>query len=796
MLSHHLKVGYRSLIRQQSYAIINMLGLTLGIMSAIIIFLIVRYELSFDTFHERGDRIYRVVRGLNLVDADSGTPHRVMEILQAEVPEIEQAAVAFKLNPRNTQVEVNDYPTRAANIAFTTPSFFEMFSYAWKAGNPRQSLSEPGQVVIDETLAIQWFNGDAIGQVIRLDDVYELTVTGVLESMPVNTDFPIQMAVSHATYEQSGSYDEALGTGANSYYQTFITLREDASVSEVEARFPGIVEKYVGKEVAERIPLLLQPLSNVHYNEELGDTNFSGRAVNKNIIFTLGLIGFLIMLAACINFVNLTTARAVKRAKEVGVRKVLGSEKVQLVAQFLVEAFLMTLAATLLATVLTRILIQPIANYLSIPINPSMLWEPEVLLLVFGGWLLISLLPGMYPAFLLARFSSIATVLKSSLQRKQGGGLFLRRGLIVVQFTITFLLIICTVVVLQQLDYIRTKSLGFNKEAVVTVDMPANLSGERELLRQTWMQHASVQGVSFSLNTPSATINKWWTSYRHPTGPEDGLIMEHKAMDEAYLDLFDIELLAGRNIQASDSFIDVVINESMMRAMGIEDPQEAIGETVSFWSVSDAPVVGVVKDFHTVSLHQPIHSVMLWQGFDRMNQKASIKIEMQQAKQAISHIENGFKDVFPDTYFSYAFLDDELDTFYAQEEKTSRALALFAFIAICIGSLGLYGLVSFMATQKIKEIGIRKILGASYASIIRLFVNEFSLLLLIAFVVASPIAYIAMQQWMQNFTFRTDIQVTVFLTAIAAGMAITALSIGYQSVKAALVNPVDNLRHE
>jgi len=796
MFRHYLKVGVRSLAKQRGYSLINLLGLTLGIASAMVILLIVRYELSFDTFHEEGDQVYRVVIGETLDAADSGTPHHLMYVLQEELPEIEDAAVAYKLNPNETQVEVDNLPTRVEEIAFVSPSFFEMLSFEWTAGAPQQSLSEPGQAVINETLARNWFDGDAMGKAIRLNNEFELTITGIIEDMPKNTDFPLQMAVSHSTFEQSENYNDRLVASANSYYQTFLKLSDKTLVEQVESKFPALIESHLGEEFVDSYQMRLQPLSDVHYNEVIGNTNFSGRAVNKNMILTLALIGLLIAIIACINFVNLSTARAVKKAKEVGVRKVLGSFRRQLLAQFLVEAVLIVTAATVLSVFIAWTFLPTITNYLSIPIDSSLLFEPDVMLMLVAGWLLISVLPGLYPAWLISRFDSLTTVLKSSLQRKQGGGLLLRKGLIVVQFTITFLLIISTGIVVNQLDYIKSTSLGFDKEAVITLDLPSHSGTELETIRQQLLQQSSIVDVSFSLNTPASTINKWWTNYYLPSDPEQGYTMEHKAIDENYLDLFDIELVAGRNIQTKDSTFEVLINEAMMQFMGIEDPQEALNQTISFWRVSDAPVVGVVKDFNSVSLHSPIHPVMLWQGYTFMLQKGSIKINMSQAQEAIGFIEKSFADVFPNYYFSYAFLDEELSTFYWQEEKTSRVLSIFSIIAICIAGLGLYGLVSFMATQKVKEIGIRKILGASYLNIIRLFTNEFSLLITLAFLLASPIAYIFMQRWMEAFTFRTEIGWQVFLMAIVSGALLTIVSIGYQSLKAALVNPVENLRHE
>ena len=795
MIKHNFLISWRTLIRNKSYSFINILGLTLGIACALVILMIVRYELSFNTFHADADRIYRIVHGENLAEADPGTPHKLRDLMEEEFPQVEMAAVAYKLNPNQTQIIVNDKPERNEDIVFTSPSFFEMFDFKWVEGNAKNALRQPGQVVITQSLAEDWFDGDAIGKPIKLNNQFDLLVSGVIADMPHNTDFPIQIAVSHATFEQLDSYERTLTGNTNSYYQTFVRLYEGTDPAAVNAGFPQLIRKHLGADAAEVYHLILQPMSDVHFNTEVGDTNFSRQAISMESIYGLGFIGILILLAASINFINLATARAVKRAREVGIRKVLGSNRGQLIAQFLSEALMLCLTSTLLAMGAIQWLLPSISAYLNIEIYAAMLLQPQFMLTILAACIVLGLLSGYYPAVILSAYKPI-TNLKTSFGNKKGGGLFLRRGLVTFQFIITFVLISSTIVVNRQLNFFHNTPLGFDKAGVITFDLPKHDSTQRERIKTRLLQNPAIKNVSYSLNTPSATINKWWTGFTSTVQPDESIVMEHKAIDGNYLDMFDIELIAGRKIMAEDSTIDVIINESMMHAMGIEDPEQALGQAISFWKVENAPIVGVAKDFHSVSLHQEIHSVMLWQGFDFMMQKASVKIDMNQAQVAIGEIEAAFTETFPENYFSYAFLDDELATFYQQETKTSRLLSIFSFIAIFIGCLGLYGLVSFMAAQKIREVSIRKVLGASVQQIFFLFSKEFALLLIIAFAIATPIAWYLMQSWLEEFTFNIDLNWWMFALAGIAGFFIAGLTISYQSLKAAAVNPAESLRNE
>ena len=795
MIRHNFLISWRTLVRNKSYSFINILGLTLGIACALVILMIVRYELSFDTFHADANRIYRIVTGENLSDADTGTPHKLRDLMEEDFPQVELGAVAYKLNPRETQILVNDEPEKNENIVFASVSFFEMFDFKWVEGNPANALNQPGQVVISQSLAEAWFDGDAIGKPLKLNNQFDLLVSGILADMPQNTDFPIEIAVSHATFAQQEYYEKTLTGNTNSYYQTFVRLHKGINPAEVNQQFPAFIDKHLGEGASEKAHLLLQPLADVHFNTEAGDTNFSRQSISRESIYGLGFIGILILLVACINFINLATARSVKRSREVGIRKVLGSNRKQLIAQFLSEAFLLCIASTLLAIIAIQWLLPSISAYLNIEIFSDMLFQPQLIFIMMAGCVILGLLSGYYPAIILSRLKPI-TNLKTSFNNLQSGGLLLRRGLVTFQFIITFILISSTIVVNRQLHYFHNTSLGFDKEGVITFDLPRHDSTQRERIKIHLLQNPSIKDVAYSLNTPSATINKWWAGYTSSSQPDEELPMEHKAIDGNYVDMYDIELIAGRNIIADDSTIDVIINESMMHAIGFEEPAKVLGQTISFWNVRNAPVVGVAKDFHSVSLHQEIHPVMLWQGFDFMMQKASVKIDMNQAQEAISTIEAAFTETFPENYFSFAFLDDELATFYKQETKTSRLLLLFSLIAIFIGCLGLYGLVSFMAAQRTREVSIRKVLGASVEQIVYLFSKEFALLLIIAFVIATPLAWYFMQSWLEGFTFKVELSWWMFALAGMTGFLIAGLTISYQSMKAARVNPAESLRSE
>lgn len=794
MLKNYFITAFRNLTRQRGFSLINIAGLTLGIGGALVIFLIIRFELSFDDFHNKSDRIYRVLSGSpkDPMLSDAGTPHGLREVLENEFSEIEKVAVAYKLNPEKTQIEVHEELSREGNIAYVTPSFYEIFNYEWIAGSPQKSLSEPGQVVIDETLAEKYFRGDAMGKSIRLNNEHDLVVSGILKAMPKNTDYPIKMAISHATFEQTEDYQAEYEGSRSSYYQTFVLLQPGASAESINARFPNMIAKYIDEDFANNyLTHELQPLEEAHFSAQID--NFSERTVSKESIKSLGLVGIFLLITACINFINLTTAQAVKRSKEVGVRKVLGSSRQQLIGQFMGETALLTFAAILISYLLAANLLPLMGSFLNLPLDFSLMNEWVTLLFLLGIGVAVSILAGFYPSLVLSAFQPI-TSLKNTLSSRSSKGLLLRKGLIVFQFALSQVLIICTVVVLSQMHYFSNKSLGFDQEAVLMVDLPKSNPDQVATLRSEMSQLSSIRDVSFSLNTPAATINKYWTYYIHHASSEEQKMSEIKFIDDNFLEFYDIPLVAGRNVREQGDSTDLVVNETFLKEIGITEAEKALGERISFYG-TEGTVVGVAKDFHSMSLKEEIPPLMMLR-VPSFFQKVSFKIEMSKAQEAIAAVEQQWRATFPDYYFSYEFLDDDLATMYEQERKTSKLLSVFAGITIFIGCLGLYGLISFMAVQKEKEVGIRKVLGGSVQHIVYLFTKDFVLLLVIAFLIAAPLAYYFMQQWLADFTYSIDISWWMFVIAALAGLVIALLTVSFKSIKAALANPAEALRSE
>lgn len=796
MFKNYFTIALRNIQKHRGFAAINIAGLTLGIAGALIIFLLVRFEMSFDTFHPHTDHIYRVLTGTpNEVreEGDTGTPTGLIPVMEDEFSGVKKVAVAYRLNPAQTQIEIDEELTRESHIYFITPSFFEIFNFPWKVGDPKQSLSEPGQVAISEALADKYFDGDALGKRMKLNNEYDLIVSGIIQDTPLNTDIPIEIAVSYATFQQTGEYRPEYEISMNSYHQTYVLLNEGADVNDIETQFYATISKYVSQEEAdEGVAHVLQPLSEIHYNGDVGNTNFSKRSISRQTITSLVLIGIFLLITACINFVNLATAQAAKRSKEVGIRKVLGSTRQQMVSQFMSETFALTLIALLLAYLLVAIIFPYLPELLGVTLDMYWLYRPSTLLIAFGLALAVGILAGFYPSVVLARFRPAAT-LKNTLTNQQTGGLNLRRGLIIFQFALSQVLVICTIVVVSQMHYFNTTELGFEKEAVITVDLPESNPDKLQTFRNTTAQHAAIEAVSFSLNAPSATINKWWTGYTYESAPDEKQSTEIKFIDDSYLKLYNIPLLAGRNLREGDSAL-AIVNEVFVKDNGIENPEDALGTTINTFG-QEVTIIGVVRNFHTLSLQNNIPPLMMVRD-PNLFQKASFKVNMAQASAAINHIEQQWTAAFPQYYFTYQFLDEDLATWYEKEQRTSRLLTLFAGIAIFIGCLGLFGLISFVTAQRTKEMGIRKVLGATVSHIVYLFTKDLVLLVGIAFMVAAPLGYYFMQQWLADFTYSIDLSWWMFGIAALVGLLIALFTVSFKSIRAAVANPVDSLRNE
>lgn len=796
MFKNLITTAYRSLMRNKSHAFLNLTGLTLGITCCLMIFLVVRYELSFDTFHSKSDRIFRITTQLFSEDNSfiGAAPYPVADAVKEEFPDVEQVTTIY-FNDEGI-IKANEQLFKESGLTYIAPSFFEIFDYEWLAGDPQKALIEPYTVVLTESVAKRYFGGNgfdvaeaALGHMIRLNDNADYKVTGIMKDFPENTDFPFKVLMSYATIKSLNGRELQDWASISSTVNHFVLLKEGSIATNVEAKFPTLIEKFVSVEESAKRAYLLQPLRELHFDERFG--NFNLRTPTKASIISLSFIGSLLLLTACINFINLATAQSVKRSKEVGVRKVLGAGQGQLVRQFMTETLLLTTMGLGISILLTELFFPSIIRILNLQISVNWFSDPLIPLFLIVIILVVSVLAGFYPALVLSKFQPILA-LKNKINFQSSRGFSLRRGLIIFQFVVSQVLIIGTIVVAKQLDYFRNLPLGFNKEAIITISVPSNEINSVPSLRNKFQQIAGVESVSFGLFSPSSGSN-WQGIFNFPGSGTDDKIVVMRPADPEYIKTFGLTLLAGRDLRENDSLrTAVVVNETLLRIMNVEDPQEAIGAKITTFG-DETTIVGVVKDFYAFSLKEPLQPVLLFNDPGKVRM-AALKITTGNIGGILANVEQAFKQQYPERIFEYQFLDESLAEFYQEEEKLSQLFTIFAGIAIFIGCLGLYGLISFIAAQKTKEIGVRKVLGASIINIVYLFTKEFFLLILLAFAIAAPLAWYVMQNWLQDFEYRIPLGPKIFLAAVGFTLLIAILTVGYRSIRAATANPVESLK--
>ncbi|MFD2515446.1 ABC transporter permease [Pontibacter locisalis] len=802
MIKMYFLTAFRSLIRNKSYSILNIAGLALGITCSILLFLVVKYELSYDTFHTKADRIYRVTTQYSHaegVNKHMGTRFPMAKLIRSnsnlgmenltQIYGEETAQINIVGDNGNTSKRFLE----ESPIAFVEPEFFDIFDFETGAIDPRPGLAEPNTVVLTQSTAEKYFpEGNAVGKVIKFNNILTLKVISVIPDQPSNSDFPFSILISYPSFKNYSAFDTESFDVLSSNHQLYVLLPENVSPEAKAEELIAFMDRNRAKDRRGVEKYELQQLSDIHFNPELG--NYGQRTISREIIWSMALVGIFLVLVACINFVNLATAQAVKRAKEVGVRKVLGSSKSQLVLQFIGETFLITLLATLCSIVLAELALPYLNELLELEITFNILQDPVLLMFLIAQVLLVTLFAGLYPAMILSHFQPI-TALKSKLNTQQVGGLPIRQGLVVLQFTICQILIICTILVNEQMDFFRSKSLGYNKDAVVTVLLP-NQAGQKIIpLRDVMLSNPAIRNVSFAGSPPSSNIT-WGSNFSFNNSSEDVPFEANiKYADENYLDLFDIKLAAGRAYNNSDS-ATVLINETMRRKLGIESAADAVGKKLALGRRDvNSTIIGVVEDFHQNSLERPIDpSIMVTNPQNYLFLNA--KIDMNNKQEALNHLEKVWNMAYPDDVFSYEFLDETIANFYRDEARQNKLFKVFSFIAIFIGCLGLYGLVAFMAAQRTKEVGIRKVMGASIFNIAVLFSKEFIKLVLIAFILATPVAYYIISKWLEDYTYRISISYWPFVMAGIATLVIALLTMSTKAVQAALTNPVVSLKSE
>jgi putative ABC transport system permease protein len=799
MLNSYLKTAWQNLRSHKAYVAINTIGLAVGIAACLLIFLLIQYETSFDNFHKNKERIYRVAAATKTKDGmnySKGSAFPVAEGLRIDYPQLEHVARIFGRD--NQQITLLNDKTIAAqnkfkeNVFFAEPEFFDIFNFPFLAGNPKTALSELNTAVLTQEIAEKYF-GDwhaAIGKFIKYDNDKVCKVTGVLKNIPVNTDFPLQVVLSFKSSEgEDGSTDWSSQDGS---LNTFVVLPKNISAQQFDHDLKTFVKKHTPSEYANH-GYILQPLNDIHYDSGFG--TYTGSTFSKELITALSLIGLFLLIIACINFINLATAQAVNRSKEVGIRKVLGSSKKQLIIQFLSETFLITLTSVLIAIVFAVIALPVLNNLLQISLEIQSGFP--LIAFLFSIIIIVTFLSGFYPAIVMSGFNPIK-VLKSKFTSKTAGGLSMRRVLVVFQFTVAQTLIIGTLIVVSQMDFFQNASMGFDKDEIVMVPLPNDSIRlfKADALKIQLLQQAGIKNVSISTFSPIDKAS-WGGDFKFNNAlKKSDFNPDFKWADADYFKTYNIQFIAGRPYFPADTVSGFVLNEMMAKKLGFKNPEDILGKKINiFDGTIVAPVVGVVKDFNGNSLKKEMKPVALgsWKMVYRL---INIKIQPQHAKQTLAAIEKLWNNTYPDFVYEYQFLDDKIASFYKQENQLSKLYKIFAGMAIFISCLGLYGFVSFMAVQRTKEVGIRKVLGASVVSIVYLFSKEFTVLIGVAFLIATPLAYFFMNHWLQNYSYRIDIGVGIFLLTILISEIIAWLTVGYQAIKAAVANPATSLRSE
>lgn len=798
MYKSYFKIGWRNLIKNKGFTAINIAGLTLGITCCIILFLIVDHGRSFDTYHSKSDRIYRVVTKSKSNEGFSftqGIPSALPTSFKEDFPSVDE--VVFTSFRRGNLITVFNKGTikkyeEEKGVVFTEPSFFKIFDRKLLTGNVEKALNAPNEALISETWAIKYFGDEkVVGETIEYEN-NSYKIVGVLEDYPTNTDLPFDLMLSYATIKSDYS---TRGWGSISDSDNcYFLLNENSSIDNIEEQVSSFAKKYVSKNAngETESTFIMQPLSELHTDMRFGNYN-TKLPMAAQIAFIV--IAIFLLASACINFINLSTAEAVKRTREVGIRKVLGSTRKQLINQFIIEAFLVTIASVSFSLVAVELLLKIINPYmgfslvLHFTINT---WTFLVALIVS-----ITILSGFYPAWMVSGFKPILA-LKNMMDSKGSTGFTLRRGLVVFQFFISQLFVIGTIVLTQQMDFMQNQDMGFAKDAIITVPIPTEENKEtnpqlkKRVLKNEILQLAGTESASLSFSPPSfkAVLG---TSFTLADSTNE-FKTQLKQVDGDYIDLYKINLIAGEKLLDSDSMTSVVVNEKLAQVAGFANSESLVGKEISMWG-KRLLVRGVVRDFNTQSLSHALEPVILVNDINAY-QHLSVKLNPLKIQETIQEIKSEWESLYPEYIFKYSFVDDQVRNLYNGERKTSTLISVFAFIAICIGCLGLLGLVMFMNNQKTKEVGIRKVLGASATSIVFLFTKEFGKLILIGFLLAAPISWFLMSMVLEEFAYKIDIGPSIFIKCLFVTFLISFITVGYLTLRAALANPVNSLRSE
>ncbi len=801
MIKTYFKTAFRNLLRNRKHALLNILGLGVAIAACIIVFLVIQYENSYDKHLNGYKDIYQVVTKDKDADGEhftNGVPFPVMQYLRQDNPQYQFAELMQNYGVQVTAKSPgtdNKKFREESGVFFGDPELLKMFEVKFLAGN-EAVLNDVNSVAISRSTAEKYF-GDwktALGKTLVLDnDVHDLAVAAVFEDVPQNSDFPFQLV---ASYEGFKSHDKTWPLddwGSNtSNHQVYVKLPAGANIPAFNAQLAGFQKKYNSANRASTRQHFLHPLTDIHFDERFA-TN-GDHVTTRSSLYTLAFIGLLIILMACINFVNLSTALAVTRSKEVGIRKVMGSSKAQLSMQVLTETTAVVLVSAVIAVVLSWLALPFVKNIMVVQQELN-LFSPGSMLFLSVVVIVTIILSGMYPAFIMGRFKPVEAI-KNKISTSKVGSVSLRRVLVVMQFAFSQILIIAVIIAVSQMNFIRNSDLGFNKDATLVVYMNSDsISRMRhDVFRDALKARSDVKEISFAFDPPSSD-NSWQSNFAFDKMEDRDFNVQNKMADHNYVKTYGLQLVAGKFYEASDTCREYVVNETLLKKCGVTNPQDAIGKMFRMGGRRPMPIAGVVKDFKQASLRDEVQPLVLSPS-KRFYQSAGIKLSSSNMGKSRDEIKRLWDKYFPEYVYNASFLDENIEQFYQAETRLSAMYKVYALLAIFISCLGLYGLVSFMVVRKTKEVGIRKVLGASVQSILYLFSKEFTILITLAFVIAAPAAWYLMNNWLKDFAYKIDIGIGVFLVAIVASVLVAWITVGYKAMSAATANPVKSLRSE
>jgi len=791
MFWNYLKTTWRNIKRYKGYSSINIIGLAVGLACCILILLWVQDELSYDRFHVHADNLYRTV---TIYQKTEPATHYwpvcapLAPALKEDYPEIIKATRFTRLR-RGQLIKYGDKSLLETQICLTDPDFFEMFTFPLAQGDPSSALSDPNSLIITEQMATKYFGSeDPLGKTLNINNEYDFTVTGIMKNVPHTSHLQFDFLLPFIRIEDFEKNWAVLDNWTLGGYATYVLLQKETSLQELNRKIRDYIPKHAARS---KDFLYLQPLKDIHLYSSHIQFGIEGQG-NIKYVYIFSVVALFVLVIACINFMNLATARSSNRAKEVGLRKVVGARRPQLMGQFFCESVLTALLSLILAVVLVELFLPAFRNLSGKPLESGFSGNINILLAIVIMALITGFISGTYPALFLSSLRPVK-VFKGML-KTEGRGYLFRKILVVSQFSLSILLIICTVLVSSQVDFMRNRKLGLDKEQVVYLPIRSELVRKYDPLKIELLKSAGVRNVAASSNIPSygviLTLDYITWEGKDPKDPK---VLNLTSTGYDFIETLNMEMIEGRSFSEeypSDENA-VVINETAQKIIGMENP---VGKRLMLGD-TELPIIGIVKDYHFRSLHSEIEPLLLVND-PSLYRYILIKLDSGDIPSALANIENTWKTFFPDTPFEYHFLDEAYDNLYRTEQRMGTLFNYFTGLAIFISCLGLFGLASFMAEKRTKEIGIRKILGASVSGVVILLNREFIKWILIANIIASPVAYYAMSKWLQGFAYRINMEVWIFALAALAALAIAVVTVSYQSVRAATANPADSLRYE